>query len=838
MNLGFRRLSIIFAALSLAIYMPAQDIPVLPEDPAVLKGQLPNGMAYYLVANPDENGMADFALVQKVGVRTTGECDRGQVMDVANETLVSLKRVNRFSMRDYLTENEVIPADEGFVKVTDDATVFRFNDVRLNAGTDVMDSTLLMMMDIADRANYSDNEFIKKWYTPADQAIVVSGDIDSKSVASKLMYMSYMIPARKQLPRPEYIQEEKHHYLTVAEKNGMTVISATWTSKRVPREYMNTIQPEIFEMSLNTLGEAASYRIKRYLKNAGVPVADVSYSHICSSEYPYDDSFTIHVAVADENALEAYDAIAAVMISIDEKGVMEKEYVIAESSYIQSLAEKVNKPVRTNQEYIDMCVNAFLYNSSLASSKERLAFHTSRNLPDTMRQRLFNGIASALIDSVGATFSGLQESYADITLPDTLFKPVAPMKLKLRSTKKEPVSGGSIWTFSNGFKVIYKKVDTDRMYYCLALGGGYGGIEKLYAGEGAFVADYLKTCSISGMNAEVFMRALEAEGITMDVAVNLSNMMISGSLPKNNMALLLRSLLAVANERTQGSPRDYEYYKESEYLSLDFAQGDSYSRMTAIDNIMCPGYKYSPYKSKGKITQKFPLRAESYYAGQFGKTNDGALVLVGNMNEDVLKKMLMDYVGHFRTSDAVSRKPVVRYQPVSGWSTYTVDGDMDNVDVVISARIPLTMDNYLAADLASMVLKREIAKKLNMSGMHFNLSMTFKIYPEERLNVVISLPSASLDNLSDIRSAFVDLRSMEITDDELKPYKATLKNRLAKEMKSPTYWIDAIVLRYLEGKDLTTNYASRTDALTADRVKSIMALLDGGSKVEYVTMNK
>ncbi len=839
MNLGFRQIFITIATLLSAIIVPAQEIPVLPGDPSVSTGVLPNGMTYYLAVNPDAKGIADFALVQKVGARTSGDYNAQHVKDIANETLTTLKRVNRYSLEGYLTGNEVIPADEGFVKVMDDATVFRFNDVRLNAGKSVMDSTLIMIMDIADRANYSDDEFVKKWYSPADQAVIVSGDIDAKAVASKLLYMSYMVPARESAERPQYTAEEKQHSVTIESKDGISEISAVWTSKRAPREYMNTVQPEIFEMSLHTLGEAAVHRIRHYLKEAGVPAADVSYSHICSSEYPYDDSFTVHVAVAEENAGKAQDAVSSVMSSIDERGMLPNEYIVAESVYIKSLSDKANAPTRTNEEYIERCTNAFLYNASLASPKERLAFHTSRNLPDTMRQRLFNGIASAIIDTVVMNSSVEPVEYTDLVLPDTLEKPLPPTaKIKLKTVRKEPVSGGAVWTFSNGFKVIYKKVDSDRLHYCFALNGGYGGISRLAVGEGAFVADYLNTCRISGMDADELMMALKAKGITMDVAVNLSNMMISGSLPDDRLALLLRTLLAVANERETGSPDGYEYFKESEYLALDYDTGSLYSRMTAIDSIMCPGYRYSPYKVKGKMTDGFSARADSYFDSQFEKTNDGALVLVGNLNEDNLKKLLLEYVGHFRTSDAVAKRPVVRYQPVSGWSTYTVGGDMDNVDVVVSTRMPLTSDNFFAADLASMVMKREMARQLNMSGMHFNISVTFKIYPEERLNVLVSVPSASLKNLSDVRSAFAELRTVDITDDELKSYKETLKSNMVKETRSPEYWVDAIVLRYLEGKDLTTNYAARIDALNADKVKAVLTLLDGGSKVEYVTMKK
>ncbi len=862
MNLGFRQIFTVFATLFFAINVPAQEIPVLPGDPAVLNGVTPNGMAYYIVANPAEKGKADFALVRKVGKLTSHGQPSMDAVSAAREALVSLRRVNPSTAAEFMSRHEAVPEKDGFVKVTDDATVFRFPGVRLTGGANVADSALLVLMDIADRPGNS----------PADQAVVVSGDVDPKSLASKLVSMSYMVPAAKPAARKEYRSEDRENAVfmrTLPAKPGLSEICATWTSKRVPREYMNTVQPEIFEMSLNTLGAAAVMRIRKTLRSAGIPVADVSYSHICSSSYPYDDSFSVNVTVGENDAAGALEAVAEAMASIDAAGVGTDEYLVSESAYVLELAENVSKPVKSNSEYVDRCVNAFLYNSSLASPKERFAFHNSRNLPDTMRVRLFNDIAKALLDgarnltvrstldtssarsafdSVWTAYSAVPKSFA--ISADTLGLPGAGVKVKLKSSKKEPVSGGSIWTFSNGFKVIYRKMSSDRMHYALALNGGYADQDALDSGEGAFLADYPGLCRIGGMRADEFMDGLMKDGVTMEVDVNMSNTIVSGSLPEGRMQLLLRSLLAVANEMESDADA-VDYYRKSEYLAIEKAQGSLYARMTAIDSIMCPGYRYSPYKQPDRISPDFLSKADRFFDERFSRMNDGALIIVGNMDEDKLKKLLMQYVGGFRTEDSVLRRPILRYQPVSGWSTYTVDGVEDNVDVAVSIRLPLTMDNYMAANMASMLLKRSLSWKLDGSGMHISLSHNCRIYPEERLNLLISLSEVSeegfasdmkkktpIEALADVRSVLSGLDRIMISEADLKPYKETLKNRISMEMKSPDYWLHAIALRYLDGKDLSTNYASRIDALTPEKVMSILTLLDEGSKVEYVTSKK
>lgn len=871
MNLGFRKIFALLALLLFSITVPAQDIPVLPDDPSVLKGVMPNGMAYYIVSNASVAGTADFALVQKTGWKTTSDSTGSMAVSAARNALTSLPRLKNSSPHSYLSRHGVAPGREGYVKVTEDATIFRFRDVSLT-GTAVLDSTILVLMDIADRANTAADEFVSRWYTAADQAIMISGDINAKAIEEKLRNMSYMMPSGTSLPRQKLLSEGNDQAVFVADTSAASPfaeVSLTWMSKRVPREYMNTVQPAIFEISVHTLGEMAVRRIRKELEIKGIPVADVSYHHVCSESTPGDDSFTIEVTMKKEDAAGALAVVAEVMASIDAAGVGKGEFILAEAKCLTQMAEEAAESVVSNEAYLDRCINAFLYNSSLASPKERLAFHLSRNLPDTMRCRLFNDIAQAMLDGSANLLVrchgdslALRESFdsiwaatdsqkaSDIKMSDTLSFPGKSSKQKIKNIKKDPVSGGSIWTFSNGFKVIYKKMASDRLYYTMALNGGYAGIAGLEPGEGAFVTDYMKSCHISGLRAENFMDLLQMQGVDMNVKVNMSNILVGGHLPYDQINLLLRALLAVANERTRAD-KAFDYYKESQYMALEMGQGGFTARMTAIDSIMCPDYRLSSYKSVGKITSGFRNKAETFLDDAFSKMNDGALVLVGDMDEEKLKKLLMEYVGGFRTRDLVFRRPVMRYQPVSGWSTYTVDGDRNCVDVALSARMPVTAENYIAAYFATEFLRRRFMEVLSDSGMYAEVSYNCRIYPEERYNLLLSLTEASengfasdmmmetpISALSKVRIVLSELHQMAISEAELKMMKTRLKNEIAAEMKNPEYWVDAIVLRYLDGKDLSTGYAAKVDSVTPAKVQAVLNMLDAGCKIEYVTSKK
>ena len=57
-----------------------------------------------------------------------------------------------------------------------------------------------------------------------------------------------------------------------------------------------------------------------------------------------------------------------------------EEFRKVRKNFLDDLAAEDRKPLRRNSDYIDRCVSAFLYNATLASQKEKLAFYHSRNL--------------------------------------------------------------------------------------------------------------------------------------------------------------------------------------------------------------------------------------------------------------------------------------------------------------------------------------------------------------------------------------------------------------------------------------------------------------------------
>lgn len=857
-------------AVLLVLLLQAQDIKILPIDPAIKMEVMPNGLKCYVAVNTSLKGIADFALIQNTGGKTISSIDRERIVDIAQDGLASQKRLLCPTVQEFFTSLGAVPGKEGFVKVTDDATVYHFHNVNIAARKEALDSTLLVMMGIVDRVTDTEDLVLRKWYTPSDQAIVVAGDVDAAKVLKDLRYLSYMTMASPSSQRRQYEWKDSASALVRTVADTSSVLSSfhlSWRLPLTPRDRMNTVQPIVFEKYMSALALIADARIRNSLQVAGLHYADVTCRYDIPENHLDDEKFKVSVTVAEDKFEEAVSVVSRVMAELDAGKVDARELERAEYAYFDQQILKERTHFLSNSLYISRCQDAFLYNASLSSEKEKRSFLMSRSIPDTTELKIFKTIVAAALDPMNnvsvcgvGTGAGMDEK-ALFSLfgkswmaSDSLARPseirVPSMcdpaeKIKVRSIKKEYLSGGTLWTLSNGFRVVVKQTaEKNVVHWSLVLNGGYGNIEDLREGEAPYLSEYLDMCRIGGIDATSFRDAARRRGMTMDFKVNHSNTCLKGRIPYDELEYLLRSLTTILNT-SKPDYRQAEYVMGCAGLRKDMRTGTLEERIAVIDSIMCPGYRYS-IRRLG-FDRDFIGKAEKFFDNLSRRVNTGVLVLVGDVDEKRLKEVLMTFGGAFVTSSKTLSRPVVSYQPISGTVTHKEAADENSVYMVMSTPISLTVGNYYASEIAGMCLRRSLSRIVTGRGLSVSLKHKCSLYPQERLSMMISLNEASvegfapgtshsepLEALASVRLQLKDLGSIDLTDTELASYKALLKQRVKRRQSDPEFWLEAVPLRYLEGKDFTSGYQTKIDAVTREDVIGLLQLLSEGARVEYI----
>lgn len=852
-------LAILCCLLSPSLTVWGQALPALEVADEITRGRLPNGMEYYLVTNTADKGFADFALVRK------GEPD----MAADRESLRSLPYFGEREPYRFLADNGVGYSEDGFIVHYPEATVFSFNGVP-TYDQSAADSTLMMVMCLAATSS-------------SPQAVIVSGDVDASKVKERMGLLSMMVP---RLARPfrggGYIWNPRDSIafrVGLNQTSDVAVINAIYSSGRLPEEAMNTVQPLVSEAYAYLLGSIAEKRVKRTFREAGVPLAGMRFRYQDSSESPYDERYSFSLATSAEYLDEATRLFASVLSELDRYGAGKDEFEDAKSG-LKSIAKRAATGMRlTNSEYVAKCVSSYLYGSNLASETSLGTFIANRKIAADRELELFNGFLGALLDSARnltlrydipdkgldrhVILGSFNDAWAN-TAPGTdkykenfgdtlsLYRP--SRKVRLTGETLEPVSGGKMWTFSNGIKVVYKKTGTTGEFrYALMLRGGVSSVPGLHKGEGAFVSDMLGLSDIAGLNGNDFHAMLAANGITMEERASVSDFRIGGIAPKSKFPLLMRSLLSVADRRIPNRAA-FEYYKRGEALRIDMESLSPRDVNSLMDSIMRPDYYYTDRKRVDNLYDDLPERAEQYFASLFSKVNDGLLVLIGDLDEEHLKRELCRTVGDFSTQKKYAPRPRISSRFATGSVTYLVEsapglvgGGERGVNVAISAPVPYNIENYMAFKVAVSSIYKELTAVLADYGAYTVMSDKLEVFPAERMSVFINCRPCRHDGLPDgvepadpvvlldaVRKVTADVGRIEISDADLKAYKAALSANYEVRQNDAGAMVDDILARYSEGKDFVAGYSAAINSLSADDVRKILGRLKNGAQVEYV----
>ncbi len=855
-----RRFEICLLLLVLSvIMMRGQALSSLGVPGEISVGRLPNGIDYYLVTNTAQRGFADFALVRKSAFDEAGD----------RAALDSLPHFGSRKPYRFLAGNGAGYSSEGYISARSGATLFSFPDVPTYEQS-VADSTLLMLMDIASRSR-------------RPQAIVVSGDIKSDKIRERMDLLSMTVmklypddagEGYRWTPRDSLVLRT-----TVNATGDVASIHAIFSAKRLPRELMNTLQPLVARAYADILGHIVCRRVEKSFRSADIPLAEIRFRYQDSSESAEDERYSFSLYTSARRLDDATKQFSSVLASLDKGGAELAEYQDAKSRLIAE-SKRVEGGGRTsNAAYVKRCISSYLYGSGLAPAASAGSVIAGRSLPPDRDLSLFNTYVSALLDSArnltlrydtpyyaadrevmrnsfdaawAATVPGPQSYKEDFGDTLTLYEPKG--KLRLRNETTEPISGGKLWTFSNGIKVLYRKTDVKGEFnYALMLRGGVASVPSLRSGEGAFVGDMLRLSDVAGLNGRDFRAMLEANGITMTEKAGISDLRISGSAPKSKLPLLLRSLLSISDRRTPNKA-EFEYYRQGEALRIDMETLSPRDVNSLMDSIMRPNYFYTERKYISNLGDDLPERAEQYFETLFSKVNDGLLILDGDLDEEALKRELCRTLADFRTQKRFAQRPRISSRLASGSVTYTVEsgpglvgGGEIGVNIGMSAAIPYNIDNYMSFKLAAAVIRKALTAALADYGAFVEVSEKVEVFPSERMSLYINCrpcrsdglplsvsPADPLKLLEVIRPVISSIGDAEVSAGDLKAYREVLLNEYAEDLRESGKLMEKVLTRYSEGKDFVTGYKAAVNAVSADSIREILRQLRSGAEVEYV----
>lgn len=835
--------------------LSAQELPQLGRAGEIKSGTLPNGVEYYMVPTQISKGRADFALVQK-GARHDGYVRR---------SLASLPHFECPSPVEFLLGLGVAPGPEGYVRELPGALVYDFRDIPVHNAA-IRDSTLLLICDLME-------------LYPAGQALVVSGDIDAGQLSERLYMLSLSVPARSvNVPSHEYEWSpfgSRRVYTGYNVSGSLGRISLSYSAPRTPVASMNTSLPLVSRMYTLMLGEVLGRRLGKAFEAEGLPLAGYSFDY---DDDPSGDTcygFTIDTRASDIQA--AMSIIGAVSGELDSAGASQEEFRAAREALAWSAALRIGNVRLSNAEYVGKCIDSYLYGASLASEDARNRFLSQISLDPAVETGLFNRYIAALLDpqlnltvrfevpggvfdqdkalsafdyswGVASQSAGF-ETVAD-PVPVTDFSAGKVRRVNRKGVIKDAVTGGEIWTFANGMKVVYKKTASKgRIRYAWLLNGGSGGIQGLAEGEAAFAGDMLDLCEVASVPLSEARRMLACKGVSFESELTLSDLRFSGEAPRDQLPLVLDFLAAYANSRRVDAKASESYFASEPLRIQRSLLGDAGIRWN-IDRMTCPGFAYSEAKDPEKLSPAIQGKVESYLKRQFSKSADGALIIIGDIEPVYLEDVLRSRLGAFTCGKQFAVRPQFNYRLPSAWRTFT--------DITVGGAAPLTLamtipndysqeGNYAFA-MAARLLGRRIDAALLAKGLYAEYEVTNSMFPSETARLLVRCRYADVSGLPEgivgapveevlrsVRAAIASAASEPVSDAEFNAVKADLRNDISSAMADEAVMMQNALIRNSFGRDMAGSYDDRAKSVGKARVQEIIGKLSGFNRVEYMT---
>ena len=323
--------------LAISISVPSAGLPTLPPDSKIKAGTLGNGISYYIVANSQGTGKVDIALVQKAGRLYEDKENAGETVVRARSSINELPHFIEHTPFRFMYGKYIWPGSDGYVKVSDDATVYKFSNLSNAAGREIVDSTLLMVFDIIGK----DYDVMREVYTPENQAIIVAGDVDVQAILGKMNILSMLVIDKKGSAKHrkyEWRSADSPEYVSIpVVDKSLASISIDYRLPRLSRENMSTVLPLVSSRYFSELSVLLKKRVSRALRQEGVPVACIDFNYKGSASSSGDEHYTITIATDRNNLVAATAVVAGVLAELDVNGAAMGEYYDAANEVITSI---------------------------------------------------------------------------------------------------------------------------------------------------------------------------------------------------------------------------------------------------------------------------------------------------------------------------------------------------------------------------------------------------------------------------------------------------------------------------------------------------------------------
>lgn len=729
------------------------------------------------------------------------------------------------------------------------------------------------IMEVVDNFPYQAlRDYYEKWYRPDLQGIVVVGDIDVKEVEKKIKKIFgkikkaknpaervyYPVDDNKEMIFSQQIDKEQQNYMLQL----MYKHDVPSRDQRNTKEYIveNTKRSFAIGMLNSRFGEIMSKENPPYMR------AGVGYSSFGVTQTK--KAFTVMVQCKPEQIMEAIPMVFTEVERARRFGFTEPEFKRVKESMIAGMDSwYAERDKRTSDYYIQNCVRHFLdeidmmapedeYKLSIEIINSLTLEEINKVIPSLHRED--NRVAVSFApEREGMTYPGKNDieqllsmvsnariaPYEDNAVDAPLLENIPEGGKVVKS--EEGKWGSTIWTLSNGIKVILKPTDFQADKLSVA-GYKVGGTNRYPDSEKVNIGMLSALSSIGGYGAfDATQLGKKLSGSTASANVSSGpyyDVISAGCSPKDAEEMFQLMYLKYTSPR-----KDEKAYESYTTRIRNNLKDRNLNPNTALSDTMVVAMygnhpRVQPFVAADVDKINYDRVLELYK----DRTSDATgymFFIVGNIDLDAIKPLVERYIGALPCNGRVEKIEKTTVETRKGIYRNNFKNKMENPtgteNIIYTGKIEPSLKNRLVMSFLNQVLNivytEEVREKeggtygVGVRGSisklpegEFTLMVNFKMAPERReeLAAIVTREFEKLAAEGPVAEQVEKVRSYMLKSFE------DIQNKNAA-------WMNWLYNNYFENEDSYTGHEELVKSITAEDIRLLAKyILDQGNFIE------
>ena len=743
------------------------------------------------------------------------------------------------------------------------------------AGSRYADRMPIGKMEVVDNFPYQVlRDYYHKWYRPDQQGIVVVGDIDAERVEAKVKELFGKIEMPDPAAERVYFEvpDNKEPIVAVGKDKEATVArySVYYKHDPLPREakasaaglvmyFLNGAVSDMFNTRLNDLTQKPN---PPFLA-AGVYDGEFFVSKT-------KDAFTTIAVSGMDDIDRAVKTLARETERVNRYGFTASEFERAKADFLRRIENLYNeRDKQQNENYVQEYVAHFTDGGSISGIENEYALFnefvpaiTLEQVNDYAKQVIGeDNIVMTLMapDKEGVTVPTKEallalyeagrgeevEAYVDEVSDEPLL-PQVPAAGKVVKTETDGRFGTTVWTLSNGAKVVLKPTDykNDQILMKASSPGGYSLVGVSEAPAIKFFDDIASLGGLGNFSRADVPKVLAGKRAGVSQSVGERSESVSA----------------------YASPKDLETMMQLVYLTFTAPRKDAdafsawKSQMSAVlaniaanpmyiygDSLAATVYSRHPVMAVPTAADVEAIdydRALELYTAPFRNASDFTFAFVGAFDPDTLRPLVETYIASLPAAGGKESPRDMGIAVRKGEVTNRFDTPMESpkttVGIVYSGNAEYTAENLVKLDMLRQILWAIYLDTLREEeGGTYTPRVSAELEPGKNTAVVhvqFDTNAEQAEKLIGIaQREFRKLAEAPASDAYFNKAREYSLKTHAQNQRENAYWLARIDQYNLNGVDMVNGYEELVQRQSPETIRAFAeALLSQGNRIEVV----